>query len=108
MPGRRFCSNCFPYCGIFIVINFLLSHILFIATGTHLFTYSLRKIWTQKRRLFWSFVKKLSRRVGRVPAVLFLFQNYAGMNPISGVSITVYDFENFEFFMSDPVHGLDR
>ena len=48
MPGRRFCSNCFPYCGIFIVINFLLSHIFFIAIVVWLLEYSASKVGKQK------------------------------------------------------------
>ena len=48
MPGRRFCSNCFPCCGIFIVINFLLSHLLFIAIGVWLLEYSAGKVGKQK------------------------------------------------------------
>ena len=48
MPGRRFCSNCFPYFGIFIVINFLLSHIFFIAIAIWLLEYSAGKVGKQK------------------------------------------------------------
>lgn len=47
MPGRRFCSNCFPYCGIFIVINFL-SHIFIVASGHGLLEYSAGKVGKQK------------------------------------------------------------
>jgi len=47
MPGRRFCRIDCPYCGIFIVINFL-SHIFFIAIGTWLLEYSASKVGKQK------------------------------------------------------------
>ena len=47
MPGRRFCNNCFPYVGIFIVINFL-SHISIIAIEARVLEYSVGKVGKQK------------------------------------------------------------
>jgi len=59
MPCRRFCNNCFLYCGIFIVINFLLSHVLIIAIGVWLLEYSARKVGKQKSDHFGHLFREL-------------------------------------------------
>lgn len=107
MPGRRFCSNCFPYFGIFIVINFLLSHIFFIAIRQALLTPSFGEFRKQKRRLFCAVRPKvINKGLNRVLRVLVFFQNNAGTDPISGVLITIYKIGDVELLVYYLFHFI--
>ena len=109
MPGRRFCSNCFPYFGIFIVINFLLSHIFFIAIRQALLTPSFGEFRKQKRRLFCAVRPKvINKGLNRVLRVLVFFQNNARTDPVSGVLITIYKIGDVELLVYYLFHFVYR